>query len=192
MRPLGHIEDYKTFVAEFMSTLSKEGAVGFLFDHPHRNSLEKSGLTTNKRVVETMDELMSSKMSIYYLTPRKGVEEKLSDYRDRADRFNTTIIDGLNIKFKANYPCLIMFRHLDGKLTERTIIEFGGDSCTYFWDLHDAIAGYLHNDSLGNSFGGRVVNLMRKTYKSAKDDLPKTVLLNVMELSIGMAVAKIF
>lgn len=190
MSPLGHFDNFESFSKEFGEVLSHERAVGFLLDCPKSFSLDKSGLINSSKSVQSMDELMGNQMSIYYLSPRNLIGSDLAntkEYRNLAARFNEEIVKGLNLKFKVEYPCLILFRPKENSLGDRLYIDLGKDSCFYFSLLHAAISGFLDTRTEEQTNG--LVRMLSKGFHSAKEEIPKTVFLKTMEFGVGGLVA---
>jgi hypothetical protein len=190
MRPIGFIENYQTFSEQFWSVLEQEKAIGFLLDCPKTFSLDKSGVINSPRAVMALDELMSTRMSIYYLTPRIEKSDQRSiqaSNKKIASDFNDQVISGLNLSFKVNYPCLLLFMPNRDKLVDRIYIDLGKDSCFYFEDLHRVISAYLER---GNSqgLGSRMMHVFKYGCEAISEELPKTVLVKSVEMGAALLI----
>jgi hypothetical protein len=190
MRPLGYIENYENFADQFWEVLLKEGSIGFLLDCPKSFALEKSGLINSPRVIESMNTLMESRMSIYYLTPKinkrtNAIDQK--EYRNIASAFNEEIISGLKLPFKVSYPCLLLFKSDGDHLVDRIYLDLGRDSCFYFEDLYKTISAYLKQDD-PRGLGSRMVNIFKHGCQAISEELPKTVLLKSIEMGAALLI----
>lgn len=202
MTPLGYIESYESFKREINQRLETERAIGFLLDCPRRKLLERSGLINSARSVEGLDRLMSDRMSIYYLSPLQLIRQKRAgeDLRSRSsttnasenlkvtriihERFNELILSGLQIPHRIDVPCLLLFRPRGNDLAERKYYALGEDSCFYYEDLYQAILSYCHPDKNSAQSRSGFLGSIRETYKSIREDLPKTVIAKTLESSL--------
>ena len=190
MRPIGFIENYQTFSEQFWKVLSEENAVGFLLDCPETFSLDKSGVISSSRAVVALDELMSTRMSIYYLTPRfnkNGQRGLPVSHKKLAYDFNEHIISGLNLSFKVNYPCLLLFRPNGDQLADRIYIDLGKDPCFYFEDLYGVLSEYLKQDS-SQGLGARMKSVFKYGCEAISEELPKTVMVKSFELGAALLI----
>ena len=153
-------------------------------------NLDKSGVIHSSRAVLALDELMSTRMSIYYLTPRinkNGNRGRSTGHKKIAFDFNNQIISSLNLSFKVNYPCLLLFRPSGDHLADRIYIELGKDSCFYFEDLYKVVAEYLERDS-SQGLGSRMKRVFKHGCEAISEELPKTVLLKSIELGAAILI----
>ena len=190
MRPVGFIENYQTFSEQFWRVLEQEKVVGFLLDCPETFSLDKSGVINSPRAVVALDELMSTRMSIYYLTPRidkNSHRGNLAGRKKLAYDFNERIISGLNLSFQVSYPCLLLFRSHGDNLVDRIYIDLGKESCFYFEDLYESISEYLKlNDT--QALGLRMIRVFKRGCQTISEELPKTVLLKSIEMGVALLI----
>ena len=180
MRPLGFIEDWKTFSKDFQEVLKNEHAIGILLDCPKHQLLRKSGLIHAQDSVTALDDLMKKKMSIYFISPGKP----LPKYSEEIKKFNDHIILGLNINFRVNYPCLILFKSKGETLSDRTYLDLKQDMCLYFNKVHQAISDYLKDYDDKDSQYPHFVKVLQNTYETAKSELPKVTLIKSLELAV--------
>lgn len=192
MAPLGFIADYESFKREMGHRLEAEEAIGFLLDCPRRELLKRSGLIESPRSVEGFNRLMSDRMSIYYLSPlqlkrqktaeaiRSGTSPAATRRTNRTihERFNELILSGLQIPYRVDLPCLLLFRPQGSDLTNRKYYPLGEDSCFYYNDLYQVISSYCHPTEDSAQAENSLLGQIRETYKSIKEDLPKTVITN--------------
>jgi hypothetical protein len=194
MRPLGFIESYETFAKEIHSVLQKEQALGFLLDCPTSSRLEKSGLIDCHRSIEALNQLMTDRMSIYYLSPLRLIRDAGDGVRPGARspqakrqlvcQFNEQILSGLDIPFRVDFPCLLLFRPQGDRLTDRKYLYLNKDSCFYFGDLYQAISDYCAASGETSEERGSMLDQVRAGYKSIKEDLPKAVIAKTIEVAL--------
>lgn len=172
--------------------LEAEEPIGFLLDCPRREPLKRSGLIESPRSVEGFNRLMSDRMSIHYLSPLQLKRQKTADaIRSgsspaaamrtniiRHERFNELILSGLQIPYRVDLPCLLLFRPQGSDLTDRKYYPLSEDSCFNYNDLYQAISSYCRPTEDSAQAGNSLLGQTRETYKSFKEDLPKTVIAN--------------
>jgi hypothetical protein len=182
MRPLGFIESYEEFRKKIDSVPQKEKAFGFLLDSPEL-LLESSGLTVCERSFRELNELMTDRMSIYYLSSLLRSKYKNNPRRksELVREFNEKVVSNLDIPHRVEYPCLLLFRPKGDNLTDRKYWYFGGDSCFYFGDLFEVISDYAAALDEASPPRSSLRHRIRDGYQSIKGELPKVLIAQTLE-----------
>lgn len=189
MRPLGFIEDWESFSKELGDVLRSENSIGFLLDCPKHTLLKKSGIIDAPASVRLLEEIMGDQMSIYYMSPKNIIKatanENLRDYKETSKKFNDMIITGLNIKFRVNYPCLIIFKSKENLIGDRIYIDLERDMCFYFSRISQAVTEHLNNYPAHESQDSSFRLSFKNVYQIAKEELPKFTFIQIMEQGVA-------
>ncbi len=168
MKPLGHFENYNELQVSLEAECSKGSSFGFLLDCPRTFKLKNSGLISAPESVLNLDKLLGDHLKIYYATPSSR------EYRSFASEFNSNLLQSLQIKFEAKFPCLILCRAGQGQIRIEKYIALGNNPCMYYWDVFHVISSYIELKPIAPDFAEQG-NWLTGTMEKLKIEIPISV-----------------